>query len=134
MNEHVLKKLIISLNQHMPESRVSLYDALRAEKPVYKGRDGREYSMSKEELARLSHLLPESRWHYLKVPIIIRGDPAGESPGWIVSGKDECMVLASISGKSLSAEKEIGEMKIYMPHLTDIRRALPTTTVIMASL
>jgi len=134
MNENVLRKLITSLNQHFPKSRMPLYDALRSERPVYTGKDGKEYSMSKEELVRISQTLPESRWHFLKVPIIIRGDSSGEASGWIVSGKDECVVLASISRKNLPAEKEACEMKIYMPHLMDIRRALPTTTVVMASL
>lgn len=134
MNEEVLKKLITSLNHQIPKSRVSLYDALRSAKPTYIGRDGREYSMSKGELEILSGLLPEDRWHFFKVPILIRGDPSGESPGWIVSGKEECKVLASISGKSLPSEREVDEIKLYILHLLDIRRALPTTTVIMASL
>ena len=134
MNEEVLKKLITSLNRHIPKSRVSLYDALRSAKPGYVGRDGREYSILKGELEILSGLLPEERWHFLKVPIIIRGDPSGESPCWIVSGKDECRVLASVSGKSILSEREVDEIKLYMPHLLDIRRALPTTAVIMTSL
>jgi len=133
MNEQLLKKLLITINQHLPKKKISLSEALKRQRATYEGKDGRIYLLSREELLRISELLPETRWDFLKIPIVFRGDPMGESPGWIVMGADECRVIAASLNKPIPEGKKMTEMKIYHAHMIEIRRMLSTTTVIMSS-
>jgi len=132
MNEAILKKLLLTLNQQLPTERISLSNALKMERPKYRARDNKVYQISEKELIILSEHLPENRWPFLKIPIILRGDPTYENPGWIVTGADECQTLASIVRKPLPNGDDTIEMKFYMAHMLEIRKNLPTATVIMS--
>lgn len=134
MNEKILRKLLINLNQHLPKERISLSEALRMERATYEGKDGRTYVISRGELSLISELLPEIRRDFLRVPIILRGDPMSENPGWIISGADECKIIAAILDKPLPDGDRTAEMKLYPAHVRELRKTLPTATIMMSSM
>ncbi len=123
------KKMMEMMNRHVPPKRRSLSDLLGEKDPSYSGRDGNVYHIAPDELQLLSNNLSRFDWPKLKLPIILMTDTSYEQGGaWKVMGKAEASVVASLIGKK--AEKE-DEIRLFHPHMVELRRKLPTATTCM---
>ncbi len=97
--------------------------------PSYCGKDGNVYRFDRAELELLSNHLSRFDWPKLKLPIIIMTDTSYDQGGaWRVMGKTETSVVSSLIGKK--AEKE-DEIRLFHPHLVELRKKLPTATTCM---
>jgi len=65
----------------------------------------------------------------VKIPIVLMADPGHEQSTWRVEGEEECAVISGVLGREVTGGKE--RMFLYGPHMADLRRKLPTTTVCM---
>ncbi|MFP4545757.1 MAG: DUF61 family protein [Methanomassiliicoccales archaeon] len=123
-----LQNLLRSMNRHLPAKRPSLEELLEEEEPVYRGKDGVEYRVGREELEMLaSHL----DWRYrrkLKIPIFISTDTSYPGGAWKVMGKAETAAISSIIGREPEFEDQL---RLFFPHLSSLRDLLPTTTMVM---
>jgi hypothetical protein len=124
----MLAKQIRSLNRHLAVERRPLRELLREDKPAIRLRDGELHRFRREELEKLSKLVPEHLHTSLRLPIYIElgSDRFGKGTARI-TGKAECLVVAKILEKSCEGE----ELFIYKPEIRMLRRELPTTTQYM---
>lgn len=125
--ESVLKRLLQHMNAKAPSRRVRLRELMSLDNPHYFGKDGAEYSMSKAEIDRISVALRRRGIFDLKLPIIFMADAAHDQSVWRIEGEDECAVVSEILGRS--GQETTSRMYLYGPHMAELRRALPTTTV-----
>ncbi|MEM2943180.1 MAG: DUF61 family protein [Methanomassiliicoccales archaeon] len=124
-SESSFEKFIASMNRHLPTARKRLADLLQEDKPSYCGKDGNVYSISKEELNYISSLLVDDDKERLRLPIIIMTDTTDSGGAWRVSGKIEVKLVSKVIGREPEKEDEI---RIFYPHLFELRKKLPTTT------
>ncbi len=124
-NEQGMQRLFTNMNQHVPAKRRSLKQLLEDPDPSYEGKDGRRYRLGREELEFLSEFLDEDEPSRLKLPILIMTDTSYGDGYWKVIGRLEVKVISRIIGRE--PEKE-DEMRIFYPHLKEIRDKLPTVT------
>lgn len=120
--DRLLKKQIFSLNRHLPRKRKNLKELLQEDKPHVIGGDGTRHRFKRDELQKISELIPEKEQERLKLPIYLEIE--SETSGTRVAGGPELKVICSI----LEREDCGREMYIYKPDLRIIRRQLPTTT------
>ncbi len=78
--DSIIKHELIRLNAHLPESRLSLKEALSLSHPQISTKDGGVHAFKRDELRTLSKLLPESSWERLCLPILIFLEPERISP------------------------------------------------------
>jgi uncharacterized protein (UPF0216 family) len=124
-NERAMQRLFTNMNQHVPVKRRSLQQLLQDSDPSYVGKDGRTYRINRKELELLSELLdPEERGR-LKLPILIMTDTSYGDGYWKVIGTLEVKVFSLIINRT--PEKD-DEMRVFYPHLMEIRDKLPTAT------
>jgi uncharacterized protein len=126
--DRLLKKQILILNRHIPKERKSLKELLEEKKPHVVGADGVRHRFKSEELKKVAQLIPEKKYHLLKLPIYIEIESS--TSGSRISGKLESQIVCGVLGLE-DCESEIyneGEIYIYRPDLRILRRKLPTTT------
>jgi hypothetical protein len=122
--ERVIKFELSRLNVHLPQQRISLRDALAAEKPQVVTKDGSVHVFKREELELLAGIVPEADRDRLQLPIYVTLNPKlGRGAAQIV-GEIEVKVIANILQKECAGD----ELLIYRPELAAVRRRLPTTT------
>jgi uncharacterized protein (UPF0216 family) len=121
-SDRLLKKQIFNLNRHLPRQRKNLKLLLEEDKPHVVGADGTRHRFKRDELKRISKIIPPSQYHLLKLPIYLEIE--SETSGTRISGKLELKIICNILG----VEDCLNEMYIYRPDLRIIRRELPTTT------
>ena len=97
--DRVLNFELSRLNQGLPQQRISLKDALAADKPGVVTKDG-------------------------TVSVLMMINPKLGRGAAKVTGEVEARVIAGILQKELSG----GELVIYRPEVAEVRRKLPTTT------
>lgn len=122
--EQAIARLVQSMNRHLPARKKSLAQLLKEEKPSITARDNTVHHISKGELGLISRMVEEGEWDKLKLPIIIEltlnfGDRAAR-----IHGRQECDIVRKI----LNLKKEGDKIIIYMPHVRELRRVLPTAT------
>lgn len=121
-SDRLLKKQIFNLNQHLPRQRKNLELLLDEDKPHLVGADGTRHRFKRDELKRISKIIPPTQHHLLKLPIYLEIE--SQTSGTKISGKLELKIICKILG----VEDCPDEMYIYRPDLRIIRRELPTTT------
>lgn len=120
--KRLLKKQILSLNRHLPSRRKNLKELLKEDKPHVLGTDGSRHRFKKNELKKISSMIPEESWERLKLPVYIEID--SDASGSRLVGKLECSLICQILEKDDSGE----EIYIYRPDIKVVRQELPTTT------
>ena len=118
----LLKKQIISLNRHLPRRRKNLEELLEEEKPHVLGTDGTRHRFKKNELKKISSMIPKKLWGRLKLPIYIEID--SDASGSRITGKLECHLICQILGRNDCTD----EIYIYRPDIKVVRQELPTTS------
>lgn len=128
---HVISKHLQMLNRHLAVAKRDLESLLKEEKPRIALRDGSTHSFKKEELEKISKILPRELHPKLMLPIYIElsSDKYGEGNARI-SGSPECKVAAHVLGREAPGD----ELFVYKPELKKLRRELPTTTQYMFTL
>ena len=124
-NERAMQRMFVNMNQHVPTKRRSLAALLEEKDPVYQGKDGSTYHIKRVELELLSRLLDEDDHFRLKLPIFLMTDTTYGDGYWKIIGKIEVKVLSKFIDRE--PEKE-DEMRIFYPHLKEIRDKFPTAT------
>ncbi len=127
-NELNVEKLLQVMNRHIPAKRFSLAKLMEEDDPGYIGKDGTVYHMKRGELERVAVLLDEREMGKLRLPIYITTDTSYPGGAWKVRGKMEVKVVSQLIGRE--PEKE-DEMRLFFPHVNDLRSLLPTTTSIL---
>jgi uncharacterized protein len=120
--ESLLKKQILSLNRHLPRRRKNLAELLEEDKPHVMGTDGTRHRFKRNELKKISSMIPEESWSRLKLPIYIEID--ADMSGSRIAGKLECSLVCQIIGRENCGE----EIYIYRPDIKLLRQELPTTS------
>ena len=120
--DRLLKKQIYSLNRHLPRQRKNLQELLLEDKPHVVGGDGNRHRFKKNELERISNIIPLKDHSRLKLPIYLEIE--SQTSGARVSGGLELKIVCNILGLDDCGR----EIFIYRPDLRIIRRELPTTT------
>jgi hypothetical protein len=127
-SQRVFAKQLQLLNRHLPKSRRSLATLLDEATPCIDLKDGSEHCFKKEELKKLSELIPKRNWGRLPLPILIELGSSLYGRGTArISGRLECYVATKILEKDFEGE----ELFIYRPELRKLRKVLPTTTQYM---
>jgi hypothetical protein len=126
-SERVLKKLVEQMNTALPSKRVWLSELTAMGDPSYRGRDGNDYVIDREELLLIKEALGSSGLNDVKIPILLFSDRSQEQSAWRVEGLEECTVISHVLGKAGQPIRD--PVFLYLPHMAIIRRKLPTTTV-----
>lgn len=127
-SRRVFAKQLQLLNRHLPKSRRSLAALLEEPIPCIPLKDGSEHCFKKEELKKLSKLIPRGKWGRLLLPILIELGSSLYGRGTArISGRLECSIAAEVLEKDFEGE----EIFIYRPELRKLRKKLPTTTQYM---
>ena len=120
--DRLLKKQIFSLNRHLPRQRKSLNELLEEDRPHVVGADGTRHRFKRDELKRISEIIPKNQHHRLKLPIYLEIE--SQTSGSRISGRLELKVICNI----LDQECRGSEIYIYRAEMKILRRELPTTT------
>lgn len=130
-DESQIRRLLESMNRHVPSKRVSLAELLKAPEAEYQGKDGVRYHIKRKELEYLAGLVDTWDHGRLKLPIIIMTDTSYEAGGaWKVMGRLEVRVVSKIVEREPEFEDQ---MRLFHPHMVKLRTALPTATTTMFS-
>ena len=116
-----LEKLFAELlNKHLARNRKSLKELLMEQDPSVELRNGSRHFFDRDELRKISELVPESFHESLMLPIYIE-----LSPGLCrISGKAACILVSRILGRDARGD----EIFISKAELRKIRRELRTAT------
>jgi uncharacterized protein (UPF0216 family) len=128
-SEGEVRKLLESMNRHVPARRPSLRQLLEMEEPHYVGKDGNKYLIRREELELIASLLDPWDSDRIKLPIVVMTD-ASEGGMWKVLGKLEVAVVSQIVGRKPEFEDR---MRLFHPHVVELHNKLPTATTTMFS-
>jgi uncharacterized protein (UPF0216 family) len=128
VDQLAIEKLIQSMNRHIPAKRSSLEQLLELEEPNYRGKDGTEYSLEREELEKIASLLDERERRKLRLPIYISTDTTYPGGAWKIRGRIEVKVVSNLIKRE--PEKD-DEMRLFFPHVNDLRKILPTATTVL---
>ena len=132
-----LKHEIDNVNMHLPKKRVNLDIALKGYN-LYITKEDSQIHISKKEIQLLSELCPRERYKSVYLPIlIIRRRDLG-SGTYIISGEliEQYLVLRALEKIDTSwdqfTKKEYKPKSffLYKPDLIELRKKLPTSTVI----
>jgi len=128
VDEFGVEKLMQAMNRHVPVRRAPLTQLMDEEEPGYMGKDGTFYNLKRDELERIAAILDERERGKLRLPIYITTDTSYPGGAWKVSGRVEVRVISQL----LSREPEKDdEMRLFHPHVSDLRNILPTTTTVL---
>lgn len=135
-NEKIIAKEIEILNRHLAKRRKSLAELLKETEPSVELRDNKKHYFDRDELLKISNLIPEKFHSFLKLPIYIELSAGKYGKGISrISGKFECMLISKILERELTKkEKEEDFILINRIELRKIRRELKTATQYMFAL
>ncbi len=132
-----LKHEIDSINMHLPKKRVTLEQALKGYN-YYVSRENNQFYIDKKEIKLLQSLCPQDMISSVHLPIlIIRRRDIGQGT-YVISGEliEQYLVLKTLEKIEIDwnkfLEKQLASKDIYLykPDLIQIRKRLPTSTVI----
>lgn len=123
-----IEKLIQSMNRHVPTKRMSLEQLMEQREPSFLGKDGIEYRLKTEELVKLASILDERERKKLRLPIYISTDTSYPGGAWKINGRIEVKVVSTLLERE--PEKE-DEMRLFFPHVSELRNMLPTATTVL---
>jgi len=125
--EKALKEELKIINKHLPYKRTTLKELMKMDIPYVVLRDGTTHLIEKRELELLYRYTGDELASKLKIPIIIEVNPGFGEGAAIVRDQIAAKVLSLI----LNKEYKEGSLIIYMPHLSELRRILRTTTTVI---
>jgi len=125
--EKALKEELKIINKHLPYKRTTLKELMKMDIPYVVLRDGTTHLIEKRELELLYRYTSDELASKLKIPIIIEVNPGFGEGAAIVRDQIAAKVLSLI----LNKEYKEGPLIIYMPHLSELRRMLRTTTTVI---
>ncbi len=132
-----LKHEIDSINMHLPKKRVTLEQALKGYN-YYVSRENIQLYIDKKEIDLLHSLCPQELFTSVQLPIlIIRRRDIGQGT-YVISGEliEQYLVLKTLEkieidwAKFLEEQIASKEIYLYKPDLIQVRKKLPTSTVI----
>lgn len=127
MKERTFRKMVESLNSHIPEERKTLSSLLSENRPMVRGKDGSIHVFKKKELDKIAEILPKEDYDRLFLPIYIEmNSDYGRGAGRVV-GKINCDIVKRILGERYYYEKD-DEIILYANDVANLRKMLPTTT------
>jgi len=127
MKEKTFRKMLESLNSHIPSERKTLSSLLSENRPMVLGKDGSMHVFKKKELDKIAEILPKEKYNQLFLPIYIEmNSEYGRGAGRIV-GNINCDVVKKIIGERYVYEKN-DEIILYANDVAHLRKVLPTTT------
>lgn len=126
MFEEYLRGEFRVLNAHIPIPPKSLSTLLAEEYPSVTAKDGNVYLFKKKELLFLASFLSQSECEALLLPIMIEVIPGQNEVSVIAKGDVEAKVVSHLLG--MPAIVRGNRIKLYKPHLTELRKALRTAT------
>ncbi|HIH40764.1 MAG TPA: DUF61 family protein [Halobacteria archaeon] len=127
MKEKTFRKMVESLNSHIPEERKTLSSLLSESRPMVRGKDGSIHVFKKKELDKIAEIVPKGDYDRLLLPIYIEmNSEYGRGAGRIV-GKINCDLVKKILGERYYYERD-DEIILYANDIGNLRRILPTTT------
>jgi len=124
-DDKVLAKAVQALNKHLPVERKTLSTLLSEDKPAVQGRDSSIHRIKREELQKITNLIPKEDYEKLKLPIYIELTPGYGRGIARVHGKLECEVVQKILGKK---GETVDEFFIHREDTRKLRRELQTAT------
>ena len=101
---------------------------MEQEEPSFQGNDGIEYRLKTEELLKLASILDERERKKLRLPIYISTDTSYPGGAWKITGRIEVKVVSTLLERD--PEKE-DEMRLFFPHVSELRNILPTATTVL---
>lgn len=130
-----IEKEITQLNDHMPQTKKSLFQLLKETSPAFTTRDGQRSAVKHEELKKLSELIPSKYHDQIMLPFtILRRTSLGPGAHTIGGSKLEQFIILLILGKINSSFETWRELSlqriIYSPEVALLRQRLPTTMTI----
>ncbi len=128
-DEGVLRKLLQHLNAQAPFKRATLSELEAMSEPLYIGRDGKEYAISREELRTIRGALDLLGIRDIRIPIVVMADSSFEQSSWRIEGAAECALVLRLLGRINQDSSD--RVFLYAPHVATLRRLLPTTTVVL---
>lgn len=132
-----LKHEIDSINMHLPKKRVNLEIALKGYN-IYISKENNQIYIDKNEIKLLEKLCPKEKLKSVYIPIlIIRRRDLGAGT-YVISGEliEQFLVLRAINKidtdwVQFTEEKHSPTSHfLYKPDLIELRKTLPTSTVI----
>ena len=127
MKEKTFRKMVESLNSHIPKERKTLSSLLSESRPMVRGKDGSIHVFKKKELDKIAEIVPKGDYDRLLLPIYIEmNSEYGRGAGRIV-GKINCDLVKKILGERYYYERD-DEIILYANDIGNLRRILPTTT------
>jgi len=132
-----LKHEIDSINMHLPKKRVNLEMALEGYN-VYVTKENNQIFIDNKEVELLVEMCPKNKLKSTFIPIlIIRRRDLGKGT-YVISGEliEQFLVLKAIKkidenwNQFTKKEHSKGSYYLYKPDLIELRKVLPTSTVI----
>jgi len=123
------------LNNHLPESRVTLKELLTQEKPKFYTKSGDESVFRMEDIDFLRQEIPEMFYDDIRLPIIIlRRLDYGPGIYTIAGNKTELFIIHKILGYDDLSWKDFNGWipieQLARPQVQKIRHKMPSTTTI----
>ncbi|RLE48453.1 MAG: hypothetical protein DRJ18_01985 [Candidatus Methanomethylicota archaeon] len=129
----IWKADIERINDHLPKEFKALSQLLESPTPMVKTKSGSQIIFDKEELERLSEIIPENLHDKLKLPIVLlRRIDLGRGVFQVLGDKVEAYVVLKVLGSEgvQSVEEVALPVYLYRPQVFKLRRKLRTSIVI----
>jgi uncharacterized protein (UPF0216 family) len=127
-DEGSFKRLIGVMNRHLPAQRRTLAGLLEEDSPSYVGKDGNTYDIDRIELELIASFLDENEVKRLRIPIYISTDLSYPGGAWKVEGMIEVKVISRIIGRRPDRSDML---RLFHPHIREVRRKLPDSTTVL---
>ena len=131
--DKLIEHEIDTLNDHLPETRVTLKDLIESGKPFYVTRSGEKSIFRKEEIEWLQEQVPNQFHDSVRLPIVIlRRLDHGLGIYTVAGNKTELFMIHRILGyvnlewKNFASWKPIEQLA--RPQVQSIRKKMPSTS------
>ena len=122
------------LNEHLPKAKKTLKTLLKEKNPSVETLDGRSIIMKREELEKLSDIVPTHLLDKIQLPIIVqRRFDLGKSIYTVMGNKLEEFTLKKvleIADHDFNEYEEEAQFHIFKPYLSELIRRFHTLIVI----
>ncbi len=133
--DRMIEHDIETLNDHLPESRITLKELLEQPEPYYVTKSGERSVLKREEIEELSRMVPKRIHGEIRLPIVIlRRMDYGPGIHTIAGNKHELFLVHQVLGyvdlqwENFAAWKPVEQLA--RPQVQLLRRRLPSTTAL----